>query len=109
LAVVSNISVLEDAAAISLVPGQLYGWNIFNSSAAIRYVKLYDALALGIDPATSVPKLVIGIPAVSSVSMELACGIEFLTAISYRGTQLIADTDDTAPAANDIVANFFYF
>jgi hypothetical protein len=80
---------------------------ISNLSAAIRFLKLYDkATSAGL--ATDTP--VKTIPVLAGTSIHLTPGISwrFGAGISYRATQLLADADATAPAANDVLVNLTY-
>lgn len=104
-----SLAANSTAAAIKATPGTVLGWSIFNSSAGVRYVKLYDVAAASVNPATpTIPKIRIGIPAGASVHVTLPNGIAFTTAISVRAVTGVADNDTTAATLNDVVLNVFY-
>lgn len=90
--------------------GQLYGWDITNTSTAAVFVKFYDATSgtLG----TGTPVLTIGIPGNSSddtlSSKSFAYGITFATGICVGAGTGVADADNTDPGANAVVANIYF-
>lgn len=86
---------------------KIHGWFILNTSAAIRYVKLYD---LGRAPiiGTDVPILTIGIPAGAAANVEFNRGIGTNFGLGVGITTGVADTDATSVAANDVVLNLLY-
>lgn len=105
----NSLAANSTAAAIKASPGTVVGWSIFNSSAGVRYVKLYDVAAASVNPATpTVPKIRIGIAAGQTVNFTLPNGIAFATAISVRAVTGVADNDTTGATANDVVLNVFY-
>ena len=104
----NSLAANSTSAAIKASPGTVLGWSIFNSSAGVRYVKIYDIAAASVNPASSTPKIRIGIPAGASVHITLPNGIAFTTAISVRAVTGVADTDTTAATLNDVVLNVFY-
>ena len=89
-------------------PGQVYGYILANSSASIRYVKLYDKASAPI-VGTDVPVVTIPVPAGAGANMALALGISFVNGIGIGITAGLADTDATAPAANDVSATILYW
>lgn len=99
-----TLTVVKNAA------GQLYGWDITNTSTATVYVKFYDATSgtLG----TGTPVLTIGIPGNSTddtlSSKALSYGIVFATGICVGAGTGVADADNTDPGANAVVANIYY-
>lgn len=90
---------------IKATGGILYGYYLFNNNAAVRYVKLYNEAAA---TAASTPVMTIGIPPGAAANVSFPQGIVFRTAISIRGVTGVADADNTAPTANDLVVNIFY-
>lgn len=88
--------------------GQVYGWHITNNAASTRYVKLYDKATA---PSSSdTPLLTLAIPAgqISRLFFDKE-GPAFGTGLGIRGVTGVADNDNTAPTANDIVTNLFFF
>lgn len=99
-----NLDVQITGSIIKAAKGQIFDLHIANQAAAARYVKLYDKATA--PTASDTPIRTYAIPATTTVALAVTtAGIEFLNGISVRGTQLLADSDNTAPAANDIVIN----
>jgi hypothetical protein len=88
--------------------GQLYGWYMFNTSASIKYVKLYNK-ATAPTVGTDTPVLTFPLPATDgAVQNPSGVGIPFATGIGIAITGAAADADTTAVAANDVIVNLFY-
>jgi hypothetical protein len=88
--------------------GQLYGWYLFNTSASIKYVKLYNK-ATAPTVGTDVPVLTFPLPPTDgAVQNPSGVGIAFATGIGIAITGGAADADTTAVAANDVIINLFY-
>jgi hypothetical protein len=86
---------------------KVHGWFIFNTSASVKYVKLFNtkiAPVLGTDR----PLLTIPVPAGGGANVEFANGIDFTVGIGIAITGAAGDLDTTAVAANDVIANIFY-
>ena len=100
----STLTVVKNA------PGQLYGWDITNTSTATVFVKFYDATSgtLG----TGTPVMTIAIPGNASddtlSSKSLAYGITFATGICVGAGTGVADNDNVDPGNNAVVANIYY-
>lgn len=101
-----NLDAQTTGAMVKAAPGQLYGWQIKNAAAAVRFVKIYNKATAPTGADT--PLLTIGLAAGGDSVLFLPQGARFSAGISIRGTQLVADADATAPAANDIVVNLFW-
>lgn len=96
-------------ANIKASAGQVGGWYLYNNASTTMYVKLYNkatAPVIGTDAALIL--LTIAIPAGAAANVELANGIPFSSGIGWTATGAVGDTDTTAPAANDVVANLLY-
>lgn len=90
--------------AIDASPGTLYSVQVFNNSATIAYLKLYDAAQGSTTCGSGTPKKVVLIPASTSgagavIFLGGASGVAFATAITRCVTTGIADNDTGAPAA----------
>jgi hypothetical protein len=86
--------------------GQVYNYYLYNNAATTRYVKFYDK---GTAPTSGdTPVWTLGIPAGSAANVAFPNGIAFASGISLRGTTLVANNDNTAPSANDLVVNLGY-
>jgi hypothetical protein len=93
---------------IKSTAGQIYGWYLFNTSAAIKYVKLYNK-ATAPTVGTDVPIMTFPLPATDgAVQNPSGVGIPFATGIGIAITGAPADADTTAVAANDVIVNLFY-
>lgn len=98
-----------NATGVNIKPsaGQLYGYQIANTAASIRYVKLYNK-ATAPTVGTDTPVLTLGIQPSSSLNFDSTTGIAFAAGIGIGVTNLVADSDTTAPTANDVIVNVFY-
>lgn len=100
-----TLTVVKNAA------GQVYGWDITNTTTATVFVKFYDAASgtLG----TGTPVLTIAIPGNASddtlhTKNFGAMGLAFATGICVGAGTGVADGDNTDPGANAVVANIYY-
>lgn len=106
LPVTSMYSVLSlattNAVSIKATAGKVYAVSVMNSSAATKYVRLYN-LAVAPTVGTSTPYKVIAVPAGTSKEVEFGTlGLTFGTGISIAITNLSPDNDATAVAAGDV-------
>lgn len=88
--------------------GRVYGWFLQNTSAGVRYFKLYNATAANVTVGSTTPVMTIGLPAGASANVMSPIGILFTTAISAACVTGVADSSAVAPGANECVANIFY-
>ena len=108
LSVYRNINLGAAGLGIKTSPGQIYGWFLFNTSSAIRYVKLYNkssAPIVGIDK----PFMTIPLPAGGGANVNFTSGIYFSKGIGVGATTGVADSSTGAPADGDIIVNLIYF
>jgi hypothetical protein len=99
-----------NATSVKASAGQVYGIQVFNSNAAIRYLKLYDK-ASAPTVGTDVPVKVIAIPgntAGAGVVAPISIGAAFSNGIAFALTTGAADSDTGAVAANEIIVNLDY-
>lgn len=90
--------------------GQLYGWSITNTNAAVMYVKLYNK-ASAPTVGTDTPVITIAVPGSTvggGTNYNSDIGIAFATGIAYATTTGAADSDTAAVAANEVIINLFY-
>lgn len=87
--------------------GRIHQLHLHNSSAAAKFVKLYDK-ASAPNPAADTPVATIPIAAGATVILRYEGDMRFDLGIAYGITNLVADTDATAVAANDVVLNMLY-
>ena len=90
--------------------GQVYGWQISNTNASVRFFKLYNK-ATAPTVGTDTPVMTIAIPGNTNggiTELEFATGITFSTGISFALTTGVADSDTTAVAANEVLVNLLF-
>ena len=99
-----NLDLSITGQIIKAAKGQVFDLHIANQAATARYVKLYDKATA--PTSSDTPLRTYAIPALTTVALAVTtAGIEFASGISIRGTTGIADNNNTAPTANDIVVN----
>lgn len=86
--------------------GTVYGIIFTNTATSTRWLKFYNATAANVTVGTTTPLLTLGLPGnanddVTGV-LSFPGGIKFTTAISVAVTTGLADSDTTAPSANDV-------
>lgn len=91
-----------NATLIKALPGQVHMCEGLNTTAAAKYVKLYDLARLPV-VGTDVPKVTIGCPPSTGFALNQE-GLKFVNGIALAITGLPADNDATAVAAGDITA-----
>lgn len=87
--------------------GNLRGFAAINTNAAIRYLKFYDspsAVVVG----TTVPVLTIQLPASSMTTLLPTDGVSFSQSLDLAFTVNVADNDNTAVGAGDVIMTVFY-
>lgn len=87
-------------ALIKALPGQVHMCEGLNTTAAAKYIKLYNLARLPV-VGTDVPKLVIGCPPSTGFALNHE-GLKFSVGIAIAITGGAADNDATAVAAGDI-------
>lgn len=90
--------------------GTLYGVQVTNVAAAIRYLKFYDK-ASAPTVGTDVPVKIMGIPgntAGAGAMVAFPVGVKFTLGIALALTTGIADTDTGAVGANEIALSVDY-
>jgi hypothetical protein len=97
----TNLSVVKNA------PGNLYEIDFYNNAAYDVFFKLYDLTA---NPtlASDVPRWTIQVPTKSGFSRSYPNGLFFPTGISRAVVKLIADTDTTVVAVDDLIGHLLY-
>lgn len=96
-----------NATSVKASAGRVFGWQLTNTTAAVKVVRLYN-LAAAPTVGTSVPVYNIVLPANAVVTQAFPAGIAHTTGISYAITNAIADLDATAVAANDVLGAIFF-
>lgn len=108
LSVYENINLINTGVEVKASAGQVYGWFIYNNANQTRYVKLYNTYAGATPASTDTPSMVLAIPGGAAANVEYGNGIAFGTKIGIRATTGVANNDNGAPTANDVVANLMY-
>lgn len=101
-----NINTQITGAVIKSAAGDILDLTMSNASAALRYVKLYDKATA--PTASDTPVRTYMLPIGATVVVPATDGIHFANGISIRATTLVADNDNTAPTANDVIVNIGY-
>lgn len=101
-----NLNMSTTGAVIAAAKSQIFSIVVYNNATSVRFVKLYDKATAATGSDT--PLMTIGLTPTALNVVSVGQGIEFLTGISIRATQLVADNDATAPATNDVVINIGY-
>ncbi len=96
-----------NATLVKSASGRVYNAQLFNTAASARFVKLYDKTSAP-TVGTDIPKLTWMVPAGGGAVIEAQNGISFAQGIALAITGAIADSDATAVALNDVVANLQY-
>lgn len=96
-------SVGATATSIKSSAGQLYGWHLFNTTAAVAYVQFFNLATGSVTLGTTAPLFSIGIPASGGATVNFDKGIAFGTAITFACTTTRAGSTG---ATCDV--NFFY-
>ncbi len=100
----------NNASVIKNSTGQVYGYDIYNSNAAVRYVKLYNKSSTP-NPATDNALLVrtIAVEAGKKAVYHSSEGLnDFPNGIAMATVTGISDTDNTPVGSNDLAINIDY-
>ena len=105
-----NLDVDETEDAVKATPGELYMIHAMNLSAAVRYLKFYNATVATVIVGTTVPDFTFPIPTQADTNgagfvLVVPNGITFGTAITIAVTTGFADADAGAPGANEVIVN----
>jgi hypothetical protein len=96
----------QDSQVVKAGPGQVYGWQLFNTAAAARYVKLYDKATA--PTAADTPRKRVMLPAGGGAVIPNPVGAVYASGVAFRITTGAADADTGAAAANDVLVNCDY-
>lgn len=96
-----------NATLVKSTAGRLYGYVLTNTTAATKFVRLYN-LTTAPTVGTSVPVMVVAVPPNNTVVAEMTIPVAFATGISYAVTGAFADLDATVVAAGDVVGALLY-
>lgn len=95
-----------NATSIKGSVGRLLGWQVSNTNAAWRYVKLHNQATVP-TAGTGVVQT-IAVPPNQTVNFRLEGGIAFSTGISMTTVTGAADNDTTAVGLNDLIIDIFF-
>lgn len=101
-----SLSVLATGQVIKAFSGDVLSMYISNNGAAVNYLKFYDKATA--PTASDTPILTLPIPLKSVAPWSPLDGIHFTAGISIRASTGVADSDNTAPGANEVVVNIEY-
>lgn len=96
-----------NATLVRAGPTQLTAYYMSNQNAAVRYVKLYDK-ATAPTVGTDVPKWTLGIPPGAAANVVFTFPLQFSLGLGLSMTTGVADNDNTAVAATEVVANLAF-
>lgn len=100
-----------NATSVKASAGQLYGFILTNTNAAVRYVKLYNK-ASAPTVGTDTPVMTLAVPGNAAgagmIAAEFTSGIAFGTGIAFAITTGVTDADVGAVAANEIIVHLMY-
>lgn len=96
-----------NATSVKAAAGKLFGYTLYNTSAAAKFFKLYNK-ASAPTVGTDTPIATVLIPAGGQASYSFGMGKAFSLGIAYAITNLVADADTTVIAANDVVGHLDY-
>lgn len=101
-----NLDAQITGSIVKASAGGIFDLSVSNSNAAARFLKLYNLATA--PTAASVPIRTYYLPPLSLTPISIPDGINFTVGISLRASTLVADNDNTAPTANDVVVNIGY-
>lgn len=96
-----------NATSVKGSAGQLCGYSLQNTTASVKFVKLYDK-ASAPTVGTDTPVRRICLPANGTVERTLPIGVQFTLGIALAVTGAGTDADTTAVAAGDVFVNLDY-
>jgi hypothetical protein len=97
-----NAAAGTNALNLKTTAARCYGWSLTNTTAAFKYVRLYNLTTTPI-VGTTVPSIVIAIPPNAVVQAAWDVPITFSSGFGYAITNASADLDATAVAALDVL------
>lgn len=86
--------------------GRLLGWQVTNTNAAFRYVKLHNQATL--PTAGAGVFMVIGVPPNQTINFNMEGGIACGTGIGITTVTGAIDTDTTSVGASDLIIDIFF-
>ena len=99
-----NLDVTNTGAVVSAGPVRFKGGLAYNDSAGVIWLKFYDKATAA--SSSDTPTFTIGLAPNDTTYLEELEGISFSLGLSIRCVTGVADSNATAPAANDCVVAF---
>jgi hypothetical protein len=96
----------QDSQNVKGSAGQLYGYALFNTSASVRYVKVYNKATAPTSADTPALRILVSPGGGANVSID--SGLAFGSGIGIRITTGVADGDTGTVSANDVLVNLIY-
>jgi hypothetical protein len=109
-----NLDVDESEDEIKATAGKLFWVHVINLSAAVLFIKFYNATAANVTVGTTTPVLTFPIPTLGDTNgagftLHFGdIGVQFSTAITVAATTGLADNNSGAPGTNEVVLNAGY-
>lgn len=97
-----------NATLVKAGPAQLFSIEVFNNSAAVRFLKFYNK-ATAPTVGTDTPVIVLPIAVGNSRGVTFVNGNDFPLGLGYATTILGTDADTSAITAGDIFGSITYF
>lgn len=101
-----NLDCQITGSIVKAYAGGVFDLSVSNANAAARFLKLYDKATA--PTASDTPIRTYYLPPLSLTPIPVPDGINFVNGISLRASTLVADSDNTAPSANDVIVNIGY-
>lgn len=96
-----------NATIVKAGAGRIVGFVLCNTSAAFKFVRIYNKAAAP-TVGTDSPAVIIGLPPNSTITRSLEGGVGYSIGIGYAITNLVGDLDATAVAVNDVIGAIYY-
>lgn len=99
-----NISVLNVGSVVKASAGKIYTLGVINNQAGNRFLKLYNKAVAPTN--ADVPVMTLGLSASDGYQLlTFEGGLQFSNGIGVRATTGVADADNGAPGANQVILN----
>jgi hypothetical protein len=100
-------AVSNNLTSVKASAGKLFGFTLYNSTAAAKFFKIYNKASAPI-VASDVPIMTVIVPANGQSNYSNPIGKAFATGIAYAITGAIGDTDATNTAVDDVTGALDY-
>lgn len=102
-------SISGDEVPVSLSPGKLTGWYIYNGDSTVARIAFYDATsAPAIGDIGASFKFAIVIPSGAAANVSIPAGIQFSTGISFNIGNAVDNSDSNPIGAGTVSVNVIY-